>query len=242
VQVATAIGNLLPFRRGEQASDGLTILRLLRLTANAPTAAGQRYAARRAHYVGGAPSPSRQRAESSIIAYYLDRRELRISRGEPERLLKAARRARARGDLAPDEEMVILDALVSIGVTTRRPDYLLSLDKWSERALALDPTLSTLRGSRGAAIIALGRYEEGMALLAAFDATVAPRDFAISQIFLAQAHLALGEKEAAGRSLAAARSVDAEAIAPEPWATIVRTMEAALGASEEAEALTVSRA
>jgi hypothetical protein len=240
-QACVALGNLIPFRRGEQPSDGLTILRLLRLTAGAQTAAGQRYAARRARYAEAKPSPARQRAMSSVLAYSLERRDLYTSLAEQRDFRKAAQRALA-GALAPDEEMLILDALVSMGATHRDPDFLASLDEWSARALRLDAANPTLRGSRGAALLALGRHAEGMALLASIDATAAPRDFAIAQVFLAEAHWALGEKEAAGRSLAAARSVDAEAIAPEPWATMVRTMEAALSAPWKAEALAMSRA
>ncbi len=235
VQLCLAIGNLIPFRRRGQPSDGLQILTLLRVPANALTAAGQRYAARRAYYAGAKPSPIRQRAASSIIAYYLDRPETYRVPAEQRDFLKAARRALARGAFPPDEELVILDALVSIGATSRAPDYLAWLDQWSKRALTLDPTHPTLRGSRGAALVALGRYADGMTLLASIDASATPRDFAISQVFLAQAQLALGDKDAARRSLATARRVDAAAIALEPWATMVGEMELALGAPVEAE-------
>jgi hypothetical protein len=233
VQASLAVGNLIPFRRGPQPSDGLQIFRLLRLPSGAPTAAGQRYAARRASYAPGAPSLARQRADSSILAYLLDRPEIYTSDAEQPDFLKAARSALERGGLAPDEEMLVLDALVSMGATKRDPDFLASLDEWSARALALDPILPTLRGSRGAA---LGRYSEGMAILASIEAAVSPRDFAISQVFVAKAQLALGEHAAARRSLAAARSVDAAAIFAEPWATMVGEMEATLGAPVEAEA------
>jgi hypothetical protein len=236
VQASMALGNLIPFRRRSQPSDGLQILKLLRLPANAPTAAGQRYAAKRAYYAGGPSSPARQRADSSIIAYALDRREIFASRADQTDFQKAARRALARGALAADEEMLILDALVSIGAATRRPDYLPSLDQWSARALQLNPAHPTLRGSRGAALVALGRYAEGMALLESIEAATAPRDFAISQVFLAKAQLALGEKAAARRSLAEARRVDAGAIEAQPWAGMAREIEEALGAPVEAEA------
>jgi tetratricopeptide (TPR) repeat protein len=217
------MGNLIPYREGERASDGLNILQLLRLPAKALTAEGERYAARRARYAGGSPMPAPRpaQADSLRMAYYLDRVDFRSAQADRSEFLDAAQRALARGALARDEEILVLDALVTIGAVSRDPDYLCFLDEWSRRALAFDPSLPTLRGSRGAALVALGRYDEGEAVLASVDATASPEDFALSQLFLAKVHMARGDAEAARRSIEAARRVDAAAIAREPWATLV---------------------
>ena len=235
MQLIVGVGNLIPIRAGEQTSDGLDILRLLRLPPRALTAEGRRYAAWRARYATGQPSPASSGADSVCMAYYLDLVETRTTRVGRKAFRKAAQRALTRGALAPDEQMLVLDALVSIGAASHDPEYLGFLDEWSCRALALNPALETLRGSRGAALVTLGRHAEGKALLASIDGNTAPGDFAISQVLLAKTELTLGDKEAARRSLAAARSVNGESIAFEPWATMIRDIELALGAPLEAE-------
>ena len=40
------------------------------------------------------------------------------------------------------------------------------LDQWSRRAFELAPEVKTIRGTRGAALVELGRYEDGKVLLA----------------------------------------------------------------------------
>ena len=227
-QLIVGLGNLIPRRcRGWIWSDGLALLKLKSLPAQTVTSQSDCYAKMRALYCGGeAPRPSC--SDSICMAYYLCRLETWTSHLERREFREAAEAVLLRAALAPDEEMLVLDGLVTIGAITHDPDYLCSLDEWSRRALSLNPTLDTLRGSRGAALVALGRYAEGKALLASVDANAAPRDFAISQVFLAKAQLTLDDTTAARKSLAAARRVDAAAIAWEPLAAMISDMELAL--------------
>src|SRR5262249_24927542 len=120
------------------------------------------------------------------------------------------------GDLAPEEKMLVLDALVTDALVSRDPAVLPRLDDWSRQALALGPDLPTLLGSRGAVLVELGRYEEGKALLGPLAAASQAGSFDsfMSRAFLALAERALGN-ETAARQLANAARAAAEAVEKE---------------------------
>jgi len=121
-------------------------------------------------------------------------------------------RALATGALSPEEEMMVLDALITTGLVSGDPEFRVHLDAWSARAAALGPAIATLKGSRGAVLVELGQAQAGKALLESLAAT-APSgsiDATMVQIFLARAEGALGNVAAAQRHLAdARRAVDA---------------------------------
>jgi hypothetical protein len=78
----------------------------------------------------------------------------------------ALQRELARGVLSREETMLALDALVTSGLIYRDPPPLHAhLDAWSRQALQLGPDIATLRSSRGAVLVELGRCQEGKALL-----------------------------------------------------------------------------
>jgi hypothetical protein len=106
--------------------------------------------------------------------------------------------------LTPEDEMLVLDTLVTDelrgdGPIVRDPALRPELDAWSQRALELGPKVKTLVASRGAALIELGRYQEGKTLLeaAGFTDGVPLLDAVLSRIFLARAEHALGNGVAA---------------------------------------------
>ena len=121
------------------------------------------------------------------------------------------------GDLVREEKMWVLDALVTDGLISGDPAVRARLDEWSLQALELGPELPTLLGSRGAALVELGRYEAGKILLAPLAAAnqARPYDSLMSQAFLARAERALGDEAAARQFVNAARTI-AEAIPASP--------------------------
>jgi hypothetical protein len=149
------------------------------------------------------------------IAGQLARRDRLINQSSRRKAWRAVRRELAAGDLTPEEEMHALDSLVTDGLLVAdaaivsdpvlRPD----LDLWSQRALRLGPKVKTLIASRGAVLIALGRFHEGKALLetVAFAEEASLADSLLNRIFLARAERALGNAAAAGQLLAEARAI-----------------------------------
>jgi|SRR6266566_4417032 len=115
---------------------------------------------------------------------------------------------------------LVTDGLISGDLAVRA-----RLDEWSLQALELGPELPTLLGSRGAALVELGRYEAGKILLAPLAAAnqTRPYDSLMSQAFLAHAERALGDEAAARQFANAARTI-AEAIpaAPRVMAMLAR--------------------
>jgi hypothetical protein len=65
-----------------------------------------------------------------------------------------------RGEVSEREKVYVLDMLVTHGIVFGDPAVRRHLDDWSRQTLALGPGLPTLRGSRGAALVECGCYEE----------------------------------------------------------------------------------
>ena len=201
MQLLFVLVTLLPLRKGDSKTDGALILRTLLKPRPGVTAAGRDYAAMAAQY-----DPAwrlTRSAASSRIAYQLARRAPESDRRDA---CEALMRELARGHLPPAEEMLILDALVTQGAAYGDPALRPRLDEWSQRALRLGPENGTLRGSRGAALVELGRYQEGKALLAPLVAGPPSLDALFSQIFLARAEHKLGDESEARRLLQMARA------------------------------------
>jgi predicted Zn-dependent protease len=115
------------------------------------------------------------------------------------------------GGLMREEELLVLDALITDAVLQGDPQMRMRLEEWSRRAVEMGPDIATLRGSRGAALVELGRAAEGKALLElllAADPT--SFDALLSHVFLARAEGALGNMERA-RYLAAQARVTSNA-------------------------------
>ncbi|CCE05367.1 membrane hypothetical protein [Bradyrhizobium sp. STM 3843] len=131
----------------------------------------------------------------------------------------AVRRELAQGDLTPEEEMYALDWIITNWLMTDRliaarpilADRGLrpNIDEWSDRAMRLGPKIKTLVASRGAALVELGRYVEGKALLqSGVSIKGAPlADTLLNRICLARAEHALGNAAAAHRWMRQAQAI-----------------------------------
>jgi hypothetical protein len=96
------------------------------------------------------------------------------------------------------ERVYILDILASIVIVRGQKQYLTQADVWSQESMKLAGYSKTIRGTRGAILIELGRYEEGMRML--FQLTEPdndPLDISISSCYLAKAEHRLGNNEQA---------------------------------------------
>jgi len=130
------------------------------------------------------------------------------------------------GGLSVGAELLVLDALITCGLTADDPAIQEKLDQWSKRAIELGGHLATIRGSRGAVLSTLGRYDAAKALLETVPTGAdAPLiDVVMTKIFLARALAGLGERGTARRLIAEARDA---AGSPEgfPWIFIIDRIE-----------------
>jgi hypothetical protein len=203
-QLFIIILSLIPHRASldgrPMASDGLQLLRLF--------SGGFPHALVLEPYRRSTTRQSKISPAYSRIAGQLARAD-RLTNEETRREVRAAlRRELTSGDLAAEEEMLVLDALVTDGLIFADPAVRPELDQWSLRALQLGPKVKTLIGSRGAVLVELGRYQEGKQLLetVAFSSDAAPFDALMSQVFLARAAQALGDAALASDLVTRARS------------------------------------
>ena len=140
-----------------------------------------------------------------------------------------------RGVLSREENIVALDALVTSGLIYRDPPLRAHLDAWSQQALRLGPDIATLRGSRGAVLVELGRYEEGKVLLVPLVGAQPGKSFDafMVSVFLAHAEHALGNV-AAARALAAAARENVDVVGGIPEAAFMLSrLDAELSAPSE---------
>jgi len=106
--------------------------------------------------------------------------------------IEALERRIAQG-LHSAEETLILDRLATWAVCTGGEQAVAQLDAWTSRAQRLNPGLGTLKGSRGAALVQLGRYDEALAMLAEADYSN-PFDATLNRLFMAQAAFRQGDQ------------------------------------------------
>jgi hypothetical protein len=222
-QMSMIIGNLVPFSGRFGTSDGMRLLRLLWRRASdqaLPAQFSDVYNAFLRTY-GGAKTQFTMTEASSRLVYHLFRFQTN-KEAYPE-AREGVLRELHRGDLSREEQMWVLDALITDGIVSRDPAARLHLDAWSRQALALGPDLTTLQGSRGAVLVELGRYDEGKTLLAPLAGPDQPVSFDafMSRTFLALAERGLGN-EAAARQLADAARATAKAAGASPRAMLAR--------------------
>jgi uncharacterized protein (DUF1778 family) len=117
----------------------------------------------------------------------------RAARGD-RKSWKALQRWLAKGGLPPEEEMFVLDNLITSGLLLAESGLRPQLDTWSLRALQLGPNSKRVIAKRGAVLVDLGLHREGKALLeqAASVDQISPRDSFVMRMFLARAELVLG--------------------------------------------------
>jgi hypothetical protein len=205
-QVFLIVLTVVPLRDSQEGdNDGMQFVKLWR-TARDPVALRAAYEVRSGYSPGQAPPMT---AASVRLLYHAHRwRADGIPRAEVRDDLTYELE---RGELSPQEQIWVLDALVTEGITSSDPAARPHLDAWSWQALALGPDRPTLQGSRGAALVELGRHAEGKPLLAPLAAPeqAASYDSFMSRMFLALAEHSLGN-DAAARQLADAARATAE--------------------------------
>jgi hypothetical protein len=206
-QVCIILTTLIPYRTRVEgrpgASDGLQLLRLL-------------FGLRKSAYVVAAlecyhsdkTRPPMASPVWSRIAQQLGR-DRWANEDVRSDVQEALRRELAQGGLSPEEELLVLDVLVTDGLVFADPVLRPKLDEWSLRALRLGPAVMTLVGSRGAVLVEIGRYQEGKALLetVAFANEAPWFDLLMSRIFLARAEHALGNAAAVDDLVTDARAI-----------------------------------
>lgn len=210
-QVVMIARSLIPSGRIEDGkrieNDGRLILNMLRTTGSAPTRHGLVFATMLRRYCGGQDPQLTASPAASRICFHItrpDRRTGDVGRETDDALLREL----ARGNLTREEEMLVLDALMTDAMLYRDPALLARLDEWSLRALELGPTIETLRGTRGAALVERGHYAEAKALLEPLIAAdPGSFDSVLSCAFLARAEHALGNSAAARRLATNAQTI-----------------------------------
>ena len=228
--------NLLPFtvklKDGRVGTDGLQLLQLLRVKSGEPTTIGTLYAQMIVTYAhGGAPPPLTP--ASSRIMYQMFRIDRWTDAAAAREFVEAMLRELGRGALPAAEEALVIDTLLThalaLGDAALRP----RLDALSLRALTLAP-LDTLSGSRGAALVEIGRHAEGKAMLEALIVRkeLAPFDVFMTEVHLARAEHGLGNRETAARWAAAARR-SAETCNTLATSIMLARMDAELAAGDE---------
>lgn len=106
------------------------------------------------------------------------------------------------------EKVFILDNLSCIVVMHGYKKYLNDADRWSEEAIKLASYSKTLKGTRGAILVELGRYDEGKQLLLPLtEPENDALDIAVSSCYIAKAEYFLGNIERVNAWLANAKEI-----------------------------------
>ncbi|MBV8886495.1 MAG: hypothetical protein JO235_21215 [Chroococcidiopsidaceae cyanobacterium CP_BM_RX_35] len=94
------------------------------------------------------------------------------------------------------DKVYIIELLTSIVINFAEKKYLQKADQWSNQALLLANDVKTVRGTRGAILIELGRYSEGKEMLLPLtEADNDSTDIAVSCCYIAKADYFLGNED-----------------------------------------------
>lgn len=218
VQGLIVIGNLWPHMttiEGKQApNDGSLLIQALTKTRNEILAAivASYIAIEQRQAAGGSPTDSERFWQRSLQRYPRSQ-ALRIARASS--LCRGGKFAQAKEvwlkelaapDLSSERRAEVLDGWCCIPLYWDCPDYLPEADAWSKEALELRPREFTLKGTRGAVLIELGRIEEGKALLReVLEKSSDANDRSISLAYLELAASKQDDQKAAEEMLARAK-------------------------------------
>jgi len=231
-QFCFIIAALLPRRVSadgvQTPSDGLKLWQLLRAPRGAATDATLAYRDMLAAYVGPHDVQPAISSASPRILYQLMRRDKLEDSAALQDYREALERELA-GNLSREEELLALDGLITNGLISGDPAFRAWLDGWSRRAIELAPDAQTVRGSRGAALVELGRWEEGKAMLSTVAAVEGSFDALMTQTYLARAEHALGNTAAAKALAEAARKTGASHPQSPAVTRLLPQLEAELG-------------
>jgi hypothetical protein len=144
---------------------GVTVLTILLGSLLAGWQLKRFYAAQIDHYRGQTSGQWHSSVASQRIAMQLGRTDGwtdDVARREIQNALVAEL---AGGQLLPEEEMLVLDSLLTFALVSGDAELRPYLDAWSRRAQELGPEVKAVAATRGGVLIELGHYEAGMALL-----------------------------------------------------------------------------
>ncbi|MGK9168321.1 M50 family metallopeptidase [Inquilinus limosus] len=200
-----ALLNLVPVRTRLGETDGRQLLKLIgRLWRKAPgSPVMDVYRQVTSRYAADPTRPAAPSAAAGRVLYHVLWQEQLQDGLSAEESVAAVLALLARSDLTQEERLALLDRLICDGLATESKADLARLDEWSRRALDLGPNIATVRGSRGAVLIRLGRYAEGKALLESDRGD--DHDTGFRHLFIAKAMLGLGDREAAAAALPSVR-------------------------------------
>ncbi len=134
----------------------------------------------------------------------------------PDEVVEAAGAELDKGEMSLEEELMVLDALVTQAVVKGNQKLRAGMDAWSERAIARGAHISTIRFSRAAVLIEVGRFEEGKAMLgASTQPSDHPVDAILNTIFLAKAEAGLQNHREAKELLIQADGRITDELSPE---------------------------
>jgi hypothetical protein len=242
-QVVGIVGSLIPRNLNIDGmtlnSDGWQIWQTLRGPRSGPTRADAYLAARLRSYGGGEVPKVSEAAPRLCYHLSCDRWSDEPLRREVD---AALRRELGRGGLTREEELFVLDALGTDALLFRDPALLVHLDEWSLRALTLAPDIGTVRGTRGGALVELGRYAEAKVYLEPLTSPEqTPLDRVLSHAFLARAERGLGDTAAARRHVSEARRVSSATALSRTITTFVESIAADVGVDQQREELETAR-
>jgi hypothetical protein len=208
-QVTMIVGNLFPrdvhVNGNTLRTDGRQLWQTLWSPRSGPTEAARFWASRLQTYGGGLDSSTSPAAPRICFQLSRDRWADAELRKEVDAALVRELR---RGGLRREEELIVLDALLTDALLFGDPDLRVQLDEWSLRAVTLAPAIKTLHGTRGSVLVELGHYAEAIPLLEPLtEAEEKPLDVILSHAFLARAKGGLGDLAAAKRHAAEARRI-----------------------------------
>lgn len=135
--------------------------------------------------------------------------------------------------LSGAEKGFVLDILITSELLSPGLAHPHELDQWSSHALELAADAPTLRGSRGAVLVVLGRFDEGKALLEDFMKNELGGAYAfLTLAFLTLAEAGLGDGEAARAYLKLTRGhfsqLQPEILREPRWRALLERAEAAV--------------
>jgi len=132
--------------------------------------------------------------------------DLHHSNGElPAEIVQAAITELSKDEMSREEELMILDSLISKAVVNGNKNLHARMDEWSSRAMERGSHINTIKFSRAAVLIELRRFTDGKALIeASGHPDDRPYDAVLNNIFLAKAEAGLGNHGRADDLLAQA--------------------------------------
>ena len=106
------------------------------------------------YLVPGQPMPDLSQRSAVVLNYVVERY---VNRESPTQEMVSRMESTLSQELPACEQLLLLDALITLTLPQRDRERLAHLDCWSARAYELGAEIPTVKGSRGAVLIEIGR-------------------------------------------------------------------------------------